>query len=130
MKKKRLLLVMAMLLMLMLCACGGSSSKETEVQADYDSPRDAILAKKSGTDIVGKTVKVKASQDSTAGIIYYLPDTEISGNVYVTILTDDENRAEVLNIQKGDVVVVTVDSFDDHLKYSYYVYAKEYKIYK
>ncbi len=130
MKKKKLLLAMVTLLLLVLCACGGSSSKEPEVQADYDSPRDAILAKKSGTDIVGKTVKVKASQDSAAGIIYFLPDTEISGNVYVTILTDDENRAEVLNIHKGDVVVVTVDSFDDHLKYSYYVYAKEYKIYK
>ena len=129
MKKKKLLLAMVALLLLVLCACGGSSSKEPEVQADYDSPRDAILAHKSGTDIVGKTIKVKASQDSTAGIIYYLPDTEISGNVYVTILTDDENRAEVLNIQKGDVVVVTVDGFDDHLKYSYYIFAKEYKIY-
>lgn len=129
MKKKKLLLAMVTLLLLVLCACGGSSSKEPEVQADYGSPRDAIMAHKSGTDIVGKTIKVKASQDSTAGIIYYLPDTEISGNVYVTILTDDENRAEVLNIQKGDVVVVTVDGFDDHLKYSYYIYAKEYKIY-
>ena len=120
---------MVTLLLLVLCACGGSSSKEPEVQADYDSPRDAIMSHKSGTDIVGKTIKVKASQDSTAGIIYYLPDTEISGNVYVTILTDDENRAEVLNIQKGDIVVVTVDGFDDHLKYSYYIFAKEYKIY-
>ena len=48
----------------------------------------------------------------------------------MTIITDDLNRQEVLDIKKGDTAVVKVDTYDDHLKYSIYVYALEYELYK
>jgi len=34
------------------------------------------------------------------------------------------------DVPKGDTVVVKVDAYDDHLKYSIYVYALEYEVYK
>jgi len=129
MKKRKTLIVLSLLLILFACACGGGKAKEPEVTADYESPRDAILAHKAGTDITGKTIKVKVYQDDAGGIVYYAADTKVNGNVYVTIITDDSNRDEVCALKKGDVVVVKVDSIDDHLKYSFYVYAKEYKKY-
>ena len=129
MKKRITLIVLPLLLLLFACACGGGKAKEPEVTADYESPRDAILAHKAGTDVTGKTIKVKVCQDDAGGIVYFAADTKVNGNVYVTIITDDSNRDEVCALKKGDVVVVKVDSIDDHLKYSFYVYAKEYKKY-
>lgn len=129
MKKRITFVMLSLLLLLFVCACGGGKDAKSEVQADYESPRDAILAHKAGTDVTGKTIKVKVYQDDAGGIVYFAADTKVNGNVYVTIITDDSNRDEVCALKKGDVVVVKVDSIDDHLKYSFYVYAKEYKKY-
>ena len=129
MKKRITLIVLSLMLLLFACACGGGKAEEPDVTADYESPRDAILAHKAGTNVTGKTIKVKVYQDDAGGIVYYAADTKVNGNVYVTIITDDSNRDEVCALKKGDVVVVKVDSIDDHIKYSFYVYAKEYKKY-
>ena len=123
---KKLLLIALMTFLLTLTACGTDT---TPVSADYSSPREAIQAYQSGTDIVGKTIKVVAAHDSYAGIIFDNPDTQVGANVYVTIITNDENRDGVLAIKEGETIVVTVDMIDDHLKYSIYIYALEYENY-
>ena len=127
---KRFLLLAVLVLALLLCGACGEAAQKVEPTADYNSIQEAIEAQRSGVDLVGKTIKVVMKQDSAAGIIYSEPDTQIKANLYVTIITNDDNRDEVLGLKKGDTVVVTVDSFDDHLKYSIYVYALEYKIYR
>ena len=125
---KKLLIVLCMcVLSLLLVSCGSSDSKPT-VTADYDSVHDAALAHRNGENIVGKTVKVEVTENS-AGVIYYGPDKEANANLYMTIIADDNNREEVLGIKEGDTVVVTIDSVDDHLEYSIYLFAKKYEIY-
>ena len=123
--KKVVFILVSIVLMMSLVACG----KQQKVVADYDSVQDAITAQRSGVDIVGKTIRIDMNQDSAAGIIYMKPDTTIRGNIYVTIITNDSNRSEVLGLKQGDTVVVKVDTYDDHLKYSIYVNAVEYTIY-
>ena len=49
-------------------------------------------------------------------------------NLYVTIISDDKNRDEVLNIKNGDTVVVIIDGVDDHLVNSIYLFAMKYEI--
>ena len=122
--KKIAVLLLSLAMMFSLMACG-----KPEVVADYASVQDAISAQRSGTDLTGKTIRIDMNQDSVAGIIYYKPDLSVNANVIVTIITDDSNRDEVLGLKQGDTVVVKVDTYDDHLKYSIYIYALEYKIY-
>ena len=126
MRKLLILLCMCFLSML-LVSCGSSAPDEPIVTADYDSVHDAAMAHRDGVNIVGKTVKVKVEENS-AGVIYFMPDTEVNANLYMTIITKDNNRDEVLAIKEGDTVVVTVDSVDDHLEYSIYMFAKTYEI--
>lgn len=121
--------ILMLVLALFLGACGGEK-KEPEIVADYGSIQEAVYAQRDGADLKGKTIKVVASQDSAAGVIYFVADTKVKANLYVTIITDDLNRQEVLDIKKGDTAVVKVDTYDDHLKYSIYVYALEYELYK
>lgn len=121
----RISIMVLLLVALLMAACGKTAAEE--VTANYGSVREALLDHRAGTDIVGKTIQVVATSDSAAGVIYYAPDTQVRANVYVTIITNDVNRAEVLGIKKGEKVIVTVDSVDDHLGMSIYVFAKEYK---
>ena len=124
---RKLLNVLCMcVLSLLLVSCGSSDSKPT-VTADYDSVHDAALAHRNGENIVGKTVKVEVSENA-AGVIYFEPDTEVNANLSLTIISDDKNREEVLGIKEGDTVVVTIDSVDDHLEFSIYMFAKKYEI--
>ena len=127
MRKLVVFLCMCFLSML-LVSCGSSTPAEPTVTADYDSVHDAAMAHRDGANIVGKTVKVKVEENS-AGVIYFKPDTEVNANLYMTIITNDNNRDEVLSIKEGDTVVVTIDSVDDHLEYSIYMFAKKYEIY-
>ncbi|MCR4648840.1 MAG: hypothetical protein K5776_07155 [Lachnospiraceae bacterium] len=125
---KKILVMIPLSLALLLAAC---SSKEPEIMADFESPSDAAWACKFGdNNLVGKTVKVKANMENSAGVIYMMPDTTVRANVYVTIITDDSNRSEVLGIKSGDTVVITVDSADNHLENSVYLFAKEYTLAK
>ena len=128
--RKLLILLCICILSIVLVSCGSSASEtsETAVTADYDSVHDAALAHRNGENLVGKTVKVEVAENS-AGVIYYGPDKEVNANLYMTIITDDNNREEVLGIKEGDTVVVTIDSVDDHLEYSIYLFAKKYEIY-
>ena len=126
--RKLLILLCICILSIVLVSCGSSASDEPAVTADYDSVHDAALAHRNGENIVGKTVKVEVAENS-AGVIYYGPDKEVNANLYMTIITDDNNREEVLGIKEGDTVVVTIDSVDDHLEYSIYLFAKKYEIY-
>lgn len=125
---KPLLFIMALIMILGLCSCG--KPKKDEPTADYENMQEAVLAYRAGTDIVGKTIKIKMAQDSAAGVIYFQPDTKAKANLSATIITNDENREEVLGLKEGDTVVIKVDSVDNHLKYSIYVFALEYKIYR
>ena len=125
---KHAFLLAILIMALVLCSCKGSAKEEPV--ADYESMQEAVLAHKAGTDITGKTIKVKMEQNSAAGVIYSNPDLKANANLYATIITKDENRDEVLGLKKGDTVVIKVDSVDDHLKYSIYVYAVEYQIYR
>ena len=122
--KRIVVLLLSIAMMFSLMACG-----KPEVIADYASVQDAISAERLGTDLTGKTIRVDMNQDSAAGIIYFKPDLNVNANIYVTIITNDNNRAEVLGLKQGDTVVVKVDSYDNHLKNSIYVYALEYTIY-
>ena len=124
MKKLMIILLVAMLLVV------GGCSSAPKVSADYDTVSDAAAAYKGGTDLTGKTIKVRASMDSAAGIIYMMPDMNAKANVWVTIITDDANRNEVLGIKENDIVVVTVDSVDNHLTNSMYIFAKKYQLAK
>ena len=117
--------MLSAMLLLSLTACGGKK----KVVADYESVQDAINAQKAGIDITGKTIRIDMIEDCAAGIIYTKPDTRVNGNIYVTIITNDSNRNDVLSLKQGDTVVVKVDTYDDHLKYSYYIYALEYTKY-
>ena len=123
--KRIVLLMLSAMLLLSLTACGGKK----KVVADYESVQDAINAQKAGTDITGKTIRIDMIEDCAAGIIYAKPDTRVNGNIYVTIITNDSNRNDVLSLKQGDTVVVKVDTYDDHLKYSYYIYALDYTKY-
>lgn len=127
--KKKAIGILVIVLVLLLSACGGTK-KELEITADYNSVQEAIEAQRAGADVVGKTIKVVLKKDNAAGVIYAEPDTKIKANICVTIITDDFNRSEVLSLKKDDTVVITVDSYDDHLTYSIYIYAKEYQIYR
>jgi hypothetical protein len=122
--KRLLCILLSAVFLFTLTACG-----EKEVPADYQSVQEAISAARAGTDITGKTIRIDMFADSNAGIIYDKPDTDTNANILVTIITNDQNRNEVLGLKKGDTVVVTVDTYDDHLKYSIYIYALDYTIY-
>ena len=124
--RKLFIVLCICVLSLFLVSCGSSDSKPT-VTADYDSVHDAALAHRNGENIVGKTVKVEVAENS-AGVIYYGPDKEVNANLYMTIIADDNNREEVLGIKEGDTVVATIDSVDDHLEFSIYMFAKKYEI--
>lgn len=122
-----LILLGICILSIVLVSCGSSASDEPAVTADYDSVRDAALAHRNGENIVGKTVKVEVSENA-AGVIFFAPDTQVNANLYLTIITNDNNREEVLGIKEGDTVVATIDSVDDHLEFSIYMFAKKYEI--
>jgi len=106
----------------MLFSCTACSEPEPAV--DYTSVHDAVEAHKNGTDIVGKTIRVTATAPS---IIYSEPDVSLMANLYVAIVNKDR-VAEAASIQKGDVVIVTVDSVDDHLKNSIYLYVQDFTV--
>jgi hypothetical protein len=127
MMKKITALFLTAVLLISFAACGSSAP---QVEADYMTPKEAILAARGGTDITGKTIAVKASFDSRSGVIYAVPDTSIMASIYITIISDGSNTDEVLSIKEGETVVVTVDMYDDHLEKSLYIYAKEYKLYR
>ena len=106
---------------MMLCSCAPASNGTT----DYDSVSKAVTAYRKGTDIAGKTIKVRANTDSAAGIIYIMPSSQRS--VYLGIIPNDENSAEVLGIKKNDLVIVTVDSVDERMT-SISILARAYQI--
>lgn len=124
--KKSVLLICFIILLCCASSCGKAA--EIEVNADYSSVKEAALAYKDGAKLDGKTVRIDASQDSAGGIIYFLPDMDVNANIYVTIIADESNKDEVLGIKQGDIVVVTVDSVDNHLENSFYLFAKKYEI--
>ena len=124
--KKIVALLISLTIVFSLIAC---SEPNVVIAADYDNVQDAIRAERSGADLTGKTIRIDMNQDSTAGIIYYKADLSVNANIYVTIITNDSNRNEVLGLKKGDTVVVKVDTYDNHLKNSIYVYAVDYTIY-
>lgn len=109
--------------MMLCCAgCGG----DTKNVADYNSPQSAIEAYQSGTDIMGKTMSVTASMDSSAGVIYFEPVVSLNANVYVVLITEDADdlESETGDILKGDTVTVQIDGIDNHLKNSIYLFGK------
>ena len=110
-----------MMCFLMLCSCVPASNGI----ADYDSVSKAVTAYRKGTDIVGKTIEVRANTDSMAGIIYIMPSSQRS--VYIGIIANDENKDEVQDIKRNDLVVVTVDSVDERMT-SISILAREYQI--
>ena len=124
--KKIFALFISLLMCVSLLACG---EKKPEIKADYETIQDAVNAYRDGTDIVGKTVKVEIKEDKEAGIIYSDPDLNIKANLYCTLIGDKSNNYYIPTIRKGQTVVAKVDAIDDHLKYSIYIFAKEYEIY-
>ena len=110
-----------MMCLLMLCSCTPASNGI----ADYDSVSKAVTAYRKGTDIVGKTIEVRANTDNMAGIIYIMPSGQRS--VYIGIIANDENKDEVLGIKRNDLVIVTVDSVDERMT-SISILAKDYQI--
>lgn len=110
-----------MMCFLMLCSCTPTSNGI----ADYDSVSKAVTAYRKGTDIVGKTIEVRANTDSMAGIIYIMPSSQRS--VYIGIIANDENKDEVQGIKRNDLVIVTVDSVDERMT-SISILAKDYQI--
>lgn len=127
---KRLLKSSCIVLLAALFFVLAGCSSEPDVKADYDTVHDAVAAYKGGTDITGKKIKVKASMDSAAGVIYSIPDMEVRANVTVTIITNDSNRNEVLSIKEDDIVVVKAEMVDNHLVNSVYIFATEYQLVK
>ncbi len=125
--KKVTAIFFTVFLLITMASCGSPEPEAPD--ADYATVRDAALAIKNGMDITGKTIAVTMPEDSAAGAIYFAPDTSVGANLYVTIITDDNNREEVLGLKKGSTVVVTVDAFDNHLVQSIYIFAKKYTIY-
>ena len=121
MKKRIVLILGIMMCFLMLCSCAPASNGN----ADYDSVSKAVTAYRKGTDIVGKTIEVRANTDSMAGIIYIMPSSQRS--VYIGIIANDENKDEVQGIKRNDLVIVTVDSVDERMT-SISILAKEYQI--
>ena len=98
MMKKITALFLTAVLLISFAACGSSAP---QVEADYMTPKEAILAARGGTDITGKTIAVKASFDSRSGVIYAVPDTSIMASIYITIISDGSNTDEVLSIKEG-----------------------------
>lgn len=116
MKKTMSVLIAAIILFAFLIPATGCTGK-----VDYASPHDAIVAQKSGENIIGKTMKVTADKDVTLGFIYTQTDINVGANVGVGIYTDsnalhlDQNYT---GIHKGQTVVVKIVDYDDHLKTS------------
>ena len=119
--QKRIVLILGMMCFLMLCSCTPVSNGN----ADYDSVSKAVSAYRKGTDIIGKTIEVRANTDSAAGIIYIQPSGQRS--VYLGIIPTDENKDEVLGIKRNDLVIVTVDSIDERMT-SISILSRDYRI--
>ena len=60
MKKTLSLILITFMFVMLLIPVTGCGAK-----ADYANPHDAVVAADRGTNIIGKTVKVKASSDVT-----------------------------------------------------------------
>lgn len=121
MLKKFLIIILSVIIILTLVACGSKESSK----ADYDSVRDAVLAHKNGEDITGKTVTVTATMDADNLVIYFMPDTKVGANLYVTLLSNDnkDDLQKIENIKEGDTVDVKIGYIDDHLEKSIYLFA-------
>lgn len=133
--KKTIAMILMLAMSLMCVGCG--KDDEEEDAADYSSPREAIEAYQSGEDIIGKTVEVTATMDSAAGLIYVYADTKVDANIYVTLISEEAASGEILtmgaenvdyegsgilDVKMDDTVTVKIDSIDDHLKYSIYIF--------
>jgi len=116
MKKTMSVLLVTVMLFAFLIPSAGCAKK-----ADYDSPHDAIVAQRSGENIIGKTMKVTADKDVTLGFIYTQTDVAAGANVGVGIYTDDNILhldQDYKGIHKGQTVIVKIVDYDDHLKTS------------
>lgn len=133
--KKIIAMIFILAMSFMSIGCGEDDVEEAA--ADYSSPHKAIEAHQSGEDIIGKTVEVKATMDSAAGLIYVYADTKVNANIYVTLITEESASGEILttgaenvdfegsgilDVKMDDTVTVKIDSVDDHLKYSVYIF--------
>ena len=125
--KKFVVLLLSLIIVLTMVACG--SSTDSDVAADYGSVQNAVNAAQNGEKLEGKTVKVVASQDSAAGMIYNVSDASVGANVYVLLMGKESNGSEAMDVKEGDTVVITVDSYDDKQTNYIYFYATEYKVY-
>lgn len=90
---------------------------------DYKSPLEAVEAHKSGKNIIGKTVSVKASMDyqsipleGAGGVIYFQTSVPLSANIYVCPNGNTGN-----SVKEGQTVNLKVTDVDDHLEYSIYL---------
>ena len=116
MKKTMSVLLVTIMLFAFLISATGCMKK-----ADYASPHEAIVAQRSGENIIGKTMRVTADKDVTLGFIYTQTDLAAGANVGVGIYTDDNILhldQDYKGIRKGQTVLVEIVDYDDHLKTS------------
>ena len=116
MRKTLSIILATVMLCLMLIPVTGCGPK-----ADYASPHDAIVAADSGTNVIGKTVQVTASQDVTLGYFYTGTDIGLGVNVGVGVYKPNsaiplDNRASGIN--KGQTLICTIKEYNDHLETS------------
>ena len=115
--RKTISVVLAVILLFTMgFAVTGCGSK-----TDYDSPVKAVEAHQSGTNIVGKTVKVTATMDYTAirgagGVIYFQTSPSTFTNIYVC-----PNEGSRTDIKKDQTVTFKITNVDDHLVSSIYL---------
>ncbi|GEM_PF-6120825 len=104
--------------LMIVCGAGCGSDKGSHVKTDYDSPAAVIRALNDGGNVVGKTVRVKAMESSSGGMIYHDEDSSLDADIYVSLISDTD-------IKKGDIVAVRIDSVDKQLDRGYYIFGSK-----
>ncbi len=121
MKKVYKYMVCAVLAVMLAFVCVGcGSGDDSKVTADYSSPAEAIKALKNGGHIIGKTVKVKATETASGGMIYHAVDSSLDADVYVSLT---EVKSDT--IKKGKTIAVKIDSVDRQSDQCYYIFGAE-----
>lgn len=108
-----LITVMCVMLLIPVTGCGE--------KADFSSPHDAVVAADRGINIIGKTIKAKATSDVTLGYFYGEPDLSVGANISVGIYKPDDFLGldmDYEGIRKGQTVIGTIRYYDDHLNSS------------
>ena len=116
MKKTMSFILITVMLFTLLLPVTGCTEK-----TDYSSPIAAVKAADNGVNIIGKTVKIKATSDVALGYFYGEMDIGIGANVAVGVYKEDSFLGldmDYEGIKEGQTIVGTIKYYDDSIRTS------------